>query len=55
MLHLTLRAGMPYLLNGNFTCATTRLAFDRASAIPPLSIHKLLILKLLRKITSGIL
>ena len=48
-LRLTFRAGMPYLLNGNVTCATTRLSFDKASAIPPLPIHKLLILKLVRK------
>ena len=38
-------ADMPYLLNGNVTCATTRLAFGRASAIPTVKNGNLLIRK----------
>ena len=38
-------ADMPYLFNGNVTCATTRLAFGKASAIPRVETNKSLILK----------
>jgi hypothetical protein len=40
-----LPADMPYLFNGNITCATTRLLFRKASAIPRWPIHKSLIQK----------
>ena len=38
-------ADMPYLFDGNVTCATTRLAFGKASAIPTVETSKPLILK----------